>query len=96
MVNLIPDTGALGSPKYFIMYIVFARFAQTLMHETFTFWKFENKCDKLDVPSMKNFDAQRYFGRWYENKHTKEFEVFQPPDAKCVIADYIPNKDGTF
>ena len=76
MVNLIPDASMMNGPKYFVMYIVFARFCQTLMKETFTFWKFENKCDAIVVPSMSDFDANRYFGRWYENKHTKEFEVF--------------------
>jgi hypothetical protein len=41
-----------GGAKMFVYYIVFARFVQTLLKETLTFWKFENKCDVTVVPSM--------------------------------------------
>ena len=59
MVNLMPsgsNMGIMSSPKAFILYLVFAHFMQTLLKETLTFWKFENKCDKIDIPSFSGFD----------------------------------------
>ena len=57
---------------------------------------FVNKCDQVKVQPMKDFDASRYYGVWYEQTHVKEFDVFQPGDAKCIEAKYTPNGDGTF
>ena len=49
---------------------------------------FINKCDKVDIEPMGNFDATRYLGTWYETAHVKEFDVFQPGDSVCIEAEY--------
>ena len=45
---------------------------------------------------MTNFQADKYFGTWYEQAHVKEFDIYQPVDSKCIEAKYTSNGDGTF
>ncbi|XP_037811922.1 apolipoprotein D-like [Lucilia sericata] len=45
-----------------------------------------------NIPTVKNFDASRYLGRWYENqKYPFIFEL----GGKCIYAEYglMENKD---
>uniref|UniRef100_A0A7S3FSK0 Lipocalin/cytosolic fatty-acid binding domain-containing protein n=1 Tax=Strombidium rassoulzadegani TaxID=1082188 RepID=A0A7S3FSK0_9SPIT len=58
--------------------------------------EFVNMCDAVTVDPIQNFDANRYFGTWFEQAHVREFEVFQPTDSVCIQAEYTPNDDGTF
>ena len=85
--------GSLGGGKGFLCFIVFSSLVRTLMH-TVLDWTYINKCDAIDIPSMKNFDATQYMGTWYEQKHVKEFEIFLPLDAKCIKAEYVDLKKG--
>ena len=50
--------------------------------------EFINKCDKVDIMPITEFDAGRYLGNWYETAHVKEFDVFQPGDSVCIQAKY--------
>ena len=56
---------------------------------------FVNKCDKVPIEFMQDFDASRYLGTWYEQAHVKEFDVFQPGDSVCITAEYtdLGNKE---
>ena len=66
---------SLAGGKGLVYFIVVSSFMRTLLHSIFD-WSFVNKCDRLDIPSVSNFDAGRYMGTWYEQKHVKEFEIF--------------------
>ena len=56
---------------------------------------FINKCDKVDIMPMADFDAARYLGTWYETAHVKEF-LFQPSDSVCIVAEYTDNGNNEF
>ena len=97
-MNFGTSTGLLddiAGGKGLVLFIVFSSFMQTAMHSILD-WSFVNKCDAVDVPSIENFDAERYMGTWYEYKHVKEFEIFQPSDARCIKAEYSNLKGGKF
>merc|ERR1711988_736420 len=54
-----------------------------------------DQCTVNQPTPMADFDAEKYFGFWYEQNHVTEFEVFQPVNAQCITAEYIKNDDGT-
>ena len=54
-----------------------------------------NLCHKQPVPSISGWNSTRYVGTWYEQAHVVEFDVFQPKDSVCILAQYTPNDDGT-
>ena len=56
---------------------------------------FINKCDKVEIKPMDNFDATRYLGTWYETAHVKEF-LFQPGDSVCIVAEYTDKGNNEF
>ena len=86
---------SMAGGKGLVYFIVLTSFVRTSMHSVLD-WSFVNKCDRVEVPSVSNFDAQKYMGTWYEQKHVKEFEIFQPADAKCIKAEYSDLKNGKF
>ena len=47
-----------------------------------------NFCDKVNFPVIKDFDATRYVGRWYEQVHSYDFETRFDPGSRCSVAQY--------